>query len=349
MSIRLIAKRCPALAVAFAFALLISALATATLQAQEENTAAQAEMMVDSLPEMPIGITSFGGALCQDHIYVWGGHDGAAHEYYRSGQNATLYRLNIVDGKEWEKVHEDEQGRQGLAMVSYDGNLYRLGGFQARNKRGDDQDLHSVSTFDMFDPESGEWTELSPMPEPRSSFDAVVHGDKLYVMGGWSMQGSENSKWSETAWSIDLSSMKPEWQELPAPPFTRRALSVSFSGDNLYAIGGMQKTGGPTRRVDVFNTKTNEWTVGPELPGEQGMEGFGNSSFNIGGRLCVTTYGGHVYSLSDAGDEWNKMGTLETGRFFHRLLPIADDKFALFGGANMESGKTTDVEVITIK
>lgn len=317
------------------------------VQAQDEIDT-ETPMETETLPELPVGITSFGGAHCDGYLYVWGGHNGAAHQYYRSGQNATLYRLNIQQAKQWEKVDESSQGRQGLAMVSWNGKLFRLGGFEARNDRGQDKDLHSMASFDMFDPETNEWTDLLPMPEPRSSFDAVVLKDTLYVIGGWAMNGAGETVWSETAWAIDLSNLKPEWQELPKPPFIRRALSVSFQGDSLYVIGGMAQNG-PTRKVDVFNTKTGTWSTGPELPGEKGMEGFGNSSFNVGGRVCVTTYGGQVYRLNEEGNGWEKLGTLETGRFFHRLLPIADDCFALVGGANMESGKTTETEVIRLK
>ena len=30
---------------------------------------------------------------------------------------------------------------------------------------------------------------LAPLPEARSSHDAVVIGDKLYVVGGWTLSG----------------------------------------------------------------------------------------------------------------------------------------------------------------
>ena len=302
-------------------------------------------MKVGSLPELPVGVTSFGGALCGDDLFVWGGHCGEAHQYNASGQNRILYRLNLKDPTEWKAEHESERGRQGLAMVSHDGKLYRMGGFEARNEQGDEHDLHSVTDFEMYDVAVGEWVPLTPMPESRSSFDAVVVADKLFVMGGWSLAGEGNTKWSEPAYSFDLSNPEGQWTELPAPPFQRRAMSLAFDDDKIYVIGGMQKAGGPTRKVDVYNTSTQEWSEGPELPGEQGMEGFGNSAFNIDGSLCVTTYSGMVYSLADHS-EWKKMGELETGRFFHRLLPIGERKFALVGGANMESGKTFDVLTI---
>lgn len=325
------------------------AFSTATNSAPALAQEGDSKMKVSTLGEMPVGITSFGGALCNGSLYVFGGHDGAAHEYYDSGQNHVLYQLNLADPDEWKAVNKSPNGRQGLAMVAHGGKLYRMGGFIARNKRGEDQDLHSVANFDVFDPESGEWTELPPMPEPRSSFDSVVIGDKIYIVGGWAMSGEGDTEWLETAWSFDLAAENPEWEPLPDPPFQRRAMSLSFQGDDLFVIGGMQQRGGPTRSVERFNLKTGKWSSGPELPGEEAMEGFGNSSFNIAGNIYVSTYGGHVYQLNDDATDWNKMGTLDTGRFFHRLLPVSDHQFALVGGASMQSGKTTDVLVVDIK
>ncbi|MGI9515411.1 MAG: Kelch repeat-containing protein [Pirellulaceae bacterium] len=317
-------------------------------QAQEQEAVVDEYLDPEFLPELPVGITSFGGAHCDGYLYVYGGHNGAAHSYYRSGQNPVLYRLSLDDPKAWEEVHKSPRGLQGLAMVAHNGKLYRMGGFEARNAEGEDQDLHSVADFEVLSPESEEatWEALSPLPEPRSSFDAVVVGDKLFVAGGWTIAGEGPNEWLQTAWVIDLNDIDAGWQELETPPFTRRALSLGFCGDKLYVIGGMQQRGGPTRQVDVLDLETNVWSEGPELPGEEGMEGFGNSSFNIGGDLVVSTYGGHVYKLNEAGDGWDKLGSLEIGRFFHRLLPISDQEFALVGGANMESGKTTDVEVL---
>ena len=98
-----------------------------------------------------------------------------------------------------------------------------------------------------------------------------------------------------------------------------------------------------------MDLKSKEWTDGPELPGKDGMAGFGSSCFNVGGKLIVSTYGGDVVQLSDAGDAWEKIYFLDPSRFFHRLLPISEKQFMLVGGANMEIGKFQDVQVLTFK
>ena len=308
----------------------------------DETTVAAAE-----LPDMPVGITSFGGALAGNQIYVYGGHCGRAHHYYAEGQNQTLYSLDLSDPQEWRPAGEGI-GLQGLAMVSHKDQLYRLGGFNARNSEDADQDLHSVNEFAVFDQESKTWKQLTPMPAARSSFDAVVVDDTIYVVGGWTLEGEKDQVWCDTAICCDLSAETLQWEQLPEAPFYRRAISLGYQGRNLIVVGGMEPDG-TTREVAVFNLDSREWSEGPELPGDESMEGFGSSCFNVGGTLVVSTYGGNVYRLNEAGDDWELITKLDSGRFFHRLLPVSDSEFALFGGANMRTGKAMDVPVISIE
>ncbi len=304
-------------------------------------------MQKSPFPELPIGVTSFGGAIAGDHLYVFGGHCGDAHDYYKAGQNATLYRLNVKKPNAWETVNEST-GLQGLAMVEHKGNLYRVGGFTALNEQGQEQDLHSVAEFARFNFESNQWDQMKPMPNPRSSLDAVVVGDSLFVVGGWMIDGKEKTVWSDNMVSIDLSDPDADWETISVP-FKRRALSVAHQGDQLYVVGGMQESGGTTSEVEIYDIKSKSWRDGPTLPGSGEMEGFGSSSFNVGSRLVVSTYGGSVLKLNEAADGWQQIHQLENGRFFHRLLPLTSDKFILVGGANMETGKFHEVQVLDVR
>lgn len=298
-------------------------------------------------PDLPFGITSFGAAVMNDHVYVYGGHRGEAHDYYESGHNKALYELDLKQPGAWTKVGEGI-GLQGLALVSHGGKLYRLGGFTARNAKGEDADLHSVDEFAVFDFDKKQWKALAPMPTARSSFDAVVVDDVLYVVGGWTLNGSEKTIWADSAIKIDLSADELKWETLPAPPFKRRAISLGYQGDKLFVVGGMQDQNGITTDVATFDIKTNQWSQGPKLPESSSMEGFGSACFNVGGTLVVSTYGGNVYRLDEKQSQWKKITTVEPGRFFHRLLPVSDDSMVLIGGASMEYGKQLDCPVLKL-
>ena len=298
------------------------------------------------LPPLPENVTSFGAAMVDGDLYVYGGHKGAAHAYAKDAQASQLRRLDLENPKAWESLGEG-LGLQGLALIAHQGKLYRIGGFTAKNEAGDDHDLWSQADVSRYDVASKRFADISPMPEPRSSFDAALLGDKIYVVGGWNMQGDGETTWSKTAIALDLAAKTPTWTALPAPPFQRRALSVAAHQGKVYAIGGMPQRGGPTTRVDVFDPATDKWSQGPSIQGE-GMEGFGSSSFAAGGRLYVSTVAGNLQQLSKDGKSWKTIKKLERARFFHRMLRLGAERLLSVGGSDMKSGKFDEIDIIQV-
>jgi len=232
-------------------------------------------------------------------------------------------------------------------MVAYDGKAYRIGGFEARNKKGEPADLHSTRDVARFDPSTGRWEELPPLPQGRSSHDAVMVGSRLIVVGGWDLRGKEPSVWHDTALEIDLSSAHPEWKELPHPPFHRRALAVGESHGRVYVLGGMDEKGASTTTTYVLDLASGKWSPGPKLPGE-GLEGFGGAAITCAGRLYATTYSGQLSVLSEDGREWQNAGNLAGPRFFHRMLNRDDSSLIVIGGGNMETGKDPSLEIVPV-
>ena len=228
------------------------------------------------------------------------------------------------------------------------GNLYRVGGFAARNDKGEDQDLWSETDAACFEMESGEWVPLPPLPSPRSSHDAVVLDNRVYVVGGWALQGGKNSEWHTTALVLDLSAPSPVWQELPAPPFRRRALAMGTLGEIVYVIGGMQEAGEPTKAVAIWNPGENAWSEGPPLDGSP-MAGFGPAACQLDGKLYVSTYDGTLQVLEEGAAGWQTVRRLDSPRFFHRMIPLDPGRLLMIGGANMEAGKFKSLEVVSLE
>ncbi len=279
-------------------------------------------------------------------MYLYGGHRGRAHEYYVTGQSNQLRRLKLSEPQAWEELSSGPR-LQGLALVAHDGKLYRVGGFSARNEQGEENDLWSVADVARFDPQSGAWEALPAMPTPRSSHDAAVVGDRLYVVGGWTLAGEQESVWHKTALMLDLTQDPLVWRELPAPPFQRRALAVEAFDGKLYVIGGMQEQGGPTNAVQIFDPQTQAWSAAPPLQGAPD-EGFGSAACSAGGALYVSTVQRNLQRLDKGAEEWVIEGQLPSARFFHQMLPVGDDQLLLVGGANMETGRFRELDVVQI-
>lgn len=307
-------------------------------------------------------VTSFGGAMIGDNLYIYGGHTGGAHSYSHKEQDHHVRQLNLKTG-EWTVLGEGPS-LQGLALVAVKNKLYRIGGFTAKNAEGEEHDLWSQDSVAAFNLDTNKWEEMPSLPEPRSSFDAAVLNGKIYVIGGWKMAGEEDSVWHQTAWVLDPSAEKPEWKAIAEPPFQRRALATAAFNGKIYAIGGMQSKGGPTVRSDVYDPETNEWSQGPELVvaeepktekdseprgGFSGsMTGFGASAFATGGQLYVTTINGELQRLSKDGSQFEIVSHTPTARFFHRMLPVSPSQLLVVGGANMTIGKFEEVEILDV-
>jgi hypothetical protein len=299
-----------------------------------------------SLPAIPETVTSFGAVVHDGTIYYYGGHTGDAHSYSKEGQAQTLWSLKLGKEQKWTALSTGP-GLQGLALVNDGDKLYRIGGFNAKNAAGEKSDLWSQAGVSCYDLKTNTWTEMPPLPEPRSSFDAAVLDHKIYVIGGWNMEGGKDSVWHKTAWVLDLQAEKPTWVALPEQPFERRAISVAAHDGKIFAVGGMQKDGGITSRVSVYDPKTSQWSEGPALIGV-GMTGFGTSSFEVDGRLYTSTYDGTLLRLSRDGKSWEQLGYLEHARFFHRMLPVGESELVFLGGSNMSVGKFDEVELIAV-
>lgn len=298
-------------------------------------------------PDFPQPVTSFGAAIAGDFVYTYGGHMGEAHTYSMAGQSGTLRRLNLKRPRAWEDVATGPK-LQGLAMVSHGGKLYRIGGFTAKNKANEDRSLWSQDDVVCYDPAVKKWTAMPSLPEPRSSHDAAVLGDKIYVGGGWKLAGDGETQWHQTAWSLDLSKESPRWDSLPKPPFERRALALAAHDGKLYVIGGMQREGGPSTRVDVYDPASQKWSQAPSLNGKP-FEGFGCSAFAAGGNLYVSTNQGRLQRLSADGKGWQTVQKLERARFFHRMLRLSESQLLSVCGASMKVGKFAEVDVFDVK
>ena len=329
------------------FVVVVATIANSACSEEPTRVNDQLSKTASELPDLPLAITSFGADVVGDAMYLYGGHHGRAHHYSNKGQSGDLLRLDLKKPQRWENVAEGPN-RQGLALIAHADKLYRIGGFEARNAEGEDHDLWSVADCRPFNLKSGKWEENIPMPTERSSFDAVLVGDAIYVVGGWSMQGEKESVWRDDAYALDVNNIDAGWKAIAMPPFKRRALCVGTRDGNVYAIAGIQPDGKVTTQTAIFDPTENKWSEGPKLPGED-MEGFGPACCTFDNQLYVSTSSGKLLKLSSDGKSWKPLAELPKGRFFHQMLPLGRKRLVNIAGAHMEEGRFKDVDVVDVK
>ncbi len=305
-----------------------------------------APLKITELAPLSAPVTAFGAAILDGSLYVYGGHLGTTHKYSSDQQANKLLRLNLAKPGQWETVGEGPR-RTGLAMVAHKGTLYRIGGWEARNAAGEKQQLFSSRDFARFDFKSGAWQELTPLPRGRSSHDAAMLGDMLYVVGGWELKGDGDGEWHDTALVCDLSQAQPQWKEIAKPPFVIRALAVAATGGKIYAVGGMDDGNDTTTAMHVYDPNSNQWSKAPAMPG-QNMDGFGMSAFGTSRGLFASCRTGEVQQFDPAINGWISLGKLNHPRMSHRLLAIDDQHLVVVGGVS-RGGKVTAVESLELK
>ncbi|MDX2178316.1 MAG: hypothetical protein SFV18_01905 [Bryobacteraceae bacterium] len=299
-----------------------------------DETRHYATLVFDIPARLPQATSSFGSVASDGWLYVYGGHVSPTHTYFKEAVSGRFDRMKLATGA-WESL-PGGPGLQGMNLVAHNGKIYRVGGMAPRNEKNKAPDNHSVADAARFDPLSNRWEELPPLPEPRSSHDAVVVGDKLIVVGGWALKGAAGEEWRNTVAVLDLAAANPKWTSVPQP-FQRRALMAVAMDGKVYVIGGMNEKQKVERAVSIFDPAANSWSEGPELPEGTNL-GFAPAAGLHRGRLYVSVADGALLRLNQSGNAWEKAGS-SGGRVAHRLASNGRELLLLGGAAK---GKNLD-------
>ena len=304
---------------------------------------AMAAEPVREFAPLPKAVSSFGAVAIDDAIYVYGGHSGKAHTYSTKDVLGTFHRLNAKADAQWQEMPGSTH-LQGLALVAHQGKIIRIGGMQPHNAEGEPSDNRSVATVERFDPKTNQWEKLPDMPVARSSHDAVVLGDQLFVFGGWQMNGKGNEPvWHDFGLVADLTQKKIEWKKIEQP-FQRRALTAAAFAGKVYIIAGMTSDGELERGTNIYDPAQKTWAKGAILP-EPRLNGFTPASCVVGDRLYVNAADGKVYRLTAKGDTYEEVGEVKDARYVHRMVSISQGRMVVLGGAS-KKGNVARTEVL---
>jgi N-acetylneuraminic acid mutarotase/YHS domain-containing protein len=325
-------------------AAMMMAVPAAYVMAADAKAAAPAALPAE-YANMPETVSSFGAVADSGWLYVYGGHKGTRHEYNNQTASNSFNRLNLADGKTWEKLPGGPP-MQGMNLAAYDGKIYRVGGMQPKNKPGDNQDLISIVDVARYNPATNSWEPLPSLPEPRSSHDVAFIGSKAYVVGGWNMKGvGSKNTWPKEMLVMDVADANPSWKPL-AQPFQRRAFMVTAFNGKLYALGGLSMEGDTELEVQVYDPLTDTWALGPEIPGG-GSNGFSCSACVLEGKLYMNVGDGSTYKLDDAGKKWEKVG-ITPGRIVARMVPNGKTQLLVVGGSFGKGVNRNTIDVVDL-
>ena len=189
----------------------------------------------------------------------------------RSGK-PTNTLLSLSGEGSWRKWSEHfppmPTKRSSTAVVCSGGSLVVAGG-----TRDDDIEL---STVEVMDTESLQWSTASSLPCPLIEASATICGENLYVLGGFDLSGQSKAVFTcslsallQTSQpeslgarlkkSLSLAQQPSVWQKVADIP-VYRATCTTLRG-HILAVGGCNSDRKPTSAIHKYDPVKDSWTV----------------------------------------------------------------------------------------
>jgi serine/threonine-protein kinase PknK len=176
------------------------------------------------LPAMATPRAGHAAGVIGDRLYVVGGMTDSA---FVDKERPPLTSLEIYDFRtgEWSSGPDMPTGRHHFDAAVLDGQLYAIGG-----RAVDDWALDAV---ERFDPDSGDWEQLAPLPQGTGGQGVEAVAGRIVVLSG----GDDLELWVTPAtWAYDAE--QDQWRRLPDPTVPRHGNASAVVGDRVYIFGG---------------------------------------------------------------------------------------------------------------
>lgn len=219
-------------------------------------------------PELPVPMHHAQAAVAGGTVWILGflgdrfRHDG------------RIYALDLAMNR-WEARGTMPAGRErgSGATAVWDDRIYLVGGLR---------NTLPVADFDQFDPATGAWSPLPPLPRVMDHGVAAAADGRVFVAGG--RTGSIDAH-SAALDVFDLTAAR--WTAGPPMPTSRGGTAGALLGRRFYVFGGEGNRGAPPHflfaEVEAYDLDANAWSSLPEMVPPR----HGTGAAAIGGAIYV--------------------------------------------------------------
>jgi N-acetylneuraminic acid mutarotase len=194
-----------------------------------------------SRKKAPVDMNHFQPVTFQNKIYVLEAFTAGVYPEQPNLKNVYIYDTDNDLWTEGEALPAD-RSRAAAGAAVYGGKLYLVAGIQHGHTSG------TTNMFDVYDPQTNQWTALPDAPHIRDHCAAAVVNDKLYVAGGRNTSYHEPqnfmSFFKKTVLEVDCYDFKTgQWSTLAAAlPLGSGGGSMVNLHNKLYYMGGERAT-----------------------------------------------------------------------------------------------------------
>jgi N-acetylneuraminic acid mutarotase len=282
-------------------------------------------------PGPPLPARRGSGALValRGRLHYFGGYGEDRHQ--SRGEHWVLDRSGPDTMGTWVPAAPLPKPRGHLAGAVLGDRIYALGGTDRH-----DPDPLDVPWVHRYDDSSGVWTEVAPLPTPRSHFEqsTLVRDGRLVVLGGRDLPGGRESLSDVT----EYDPVADRWLALPPMPRSLHSPSAALIGDLVYVGLGGSRAGNPDNR-EMWSERTDALPWQPVAPPPAALGEV--SAAAIGNRLYVLGEGGlGTLGLDLGSGRWDLPDRLATrpAPGNHHAAEVWEGKLYLFGGLDAGEG-----------
>jgi hypothetical protein len=203
-------------------------------------------------------------------IYTVGG------EHYLPYSEHNVVQRFDLDTDAWSLVAPLQQVISRPEAVVYDGEIWRIGGSDPAGGGPTPFEPAWQATVEIYDPVTDTWRWGPSTNAGHAMHDAVVVGDKIYLMDPWAPGKSVTSEVYDP--------VAGTWSLLPGTTLLQNTVQAASAGDGKILVVDCNGSSA------IFNTLTNVWSAGPAVPMD--LNGAGEDFWD---RFTMVDDGEHAY------------------------------------------------------
>lgn len=209
----------------------------------------------------------------------------------------------------------------------------------------------ALASAEVYDPKTGEWTEVASMTTPRFSFSlTALPSGKVIAVGGVNEQ-AEGFATSEI-----FDPISKTWSDGPPLATPRQHHTATLLGTGRVMVaGGKNPNVSPLNTVQLFDPEGVSWKIARKFPTPRTLPGLatlesgrvlvvGGYDQTADGAIASEPYIDEAEIYDDESKTWTTVGALTTGRFWHTMTVLTDGRILVAGGRG-EGGELASCEI----
>jgi N-acetylneuraminic acid mutarotase len=255
--------------------------------------------------------------------------------------------------------------RSDFSTCVVDGKIFVIGG--SLQLEMDEYGDQSLSTVEMYDPETDAWAGKANMPTVRSNVSVSVVDGKIYAIGGSKMKKIQVPRGFRTG-SEELPTVEmydpatDTWTQKADMP-TPRKTKTCVVDSKIYAIGGWLTTNEQSQldTVEVYDPATDTWAKAQSMNHARcsaAISVVNGEIYAVGGigwppnrdqsgRYLSSPYLSNVEVFNPKTNQWQERTEMSVPKANHSTSVI-DGKIYVMGGYFQEDRKVKSLSAIEV-